>query len=180
MVPSGAFVTVDLAGVVTGLQTTTDLEAAIATELGQVPFVVRSVRVVSPDLVTALLSGQWYHYRYSARVVVQTQTAYAQLDDVRSIVFTVFYDATGSTPSGSSIVVAGGDTPPGAEPPDAGSLSWFGSWFGSLGDAIAGLGSRVAGVPADVGRAVQTDVQILIVGVVVVAAVGVAVLAWKK
>jgi len=132
-VPAGSFVTVRLTGEVFGLLFDSHFESLVSDELAQIPMGVRSVSIHSPDLVSAVLSGQWVTYRYDAVVVVQTRVEYAALDDVRAIVVHVFADQGGS------------------------------------------LFDRAVAAAAAPAGALNTDFQILIVGLVLVAAVGVAV-----
>jgi hypothetical protein len=153
-VPAGSFVTVRLTGEVFGLLFDSHFESLVSDELAQIPMGVRSVSIHSPDLVSAVLSGQWVTYRYDAVVVVQTRVEYAALDDVRAIVVHVFADQGGSLPSGSSVALTGADVQP--------------SSGGSLFDRAVAAAAAPAG-------ALNTDFQILIVGLVLVAAVGVAV-----
>jgi hypothetical protein len=158
-IPAGAFVTVTLSGQVTGVQTTSDVAEGVAGELSQADLIVRSCTVDSPNVLWALLSAQWYHYRYDATVVVQTTKAYAQLDDVRAIVVGAFYDQVGSYPTGSAVALAGGDVSPIAQT--------------SMLDQLA----SAAAAPA---AALNNDLKLLIVGAAIVASIAVAVVLSRR
>jgi len=76
----------------------TDLRSGVANAL--TPFVdVLEVAITRGSFLANVIDVQWWHWNYRAVVTLRTRSAYADADDIRSVVAGVFYQAAGAMPS---------------------------------------------------------------------------------
>lgn len=118
-VPAGAVVTVSFTGQLTSPLTFQDFASQLAAQLAQdnPPLMVRSSKIDGPDLLSAILTGQWFHYSYSATLVLQTATAAASVDDIVKQVVADVVVVSGHAPAASAIVTGGNPSPAAGDTP---------------------------------------------------------------
>lgn len=149
MLSPGTLVAVTLSSSgMTGAPTTSDLAAGVSSELSGLGLTVVSQLINAPGEVNAILTGQWLHYDFTAGLTVRVDNAdtFTAASDVAAIVAQTFQDQGATYPS----AVQGQITRTVVAPTTGGS------WLDSIAAGFSSIGS--------VGSALQTDAQLLIVG----------------
>jgi hypothetical protein len=151
MVAGGTVLTFDAQGVAGGWVPATEdaVRSDLVEQLGR-SFVVESVTVTGQGSFYELL--EW---PFVARIVVQTHEAYADVADVRSIVAHAIYEATGNMPTVGNV----------------GSQGAIGSggFFGSIADAIRGVGDSVGDAVGGATRPITQEFNFVLIAVAAVA-----------
>jgi hypothetical protein len=154
MVSAGSFVTVRVTGEVRGTignlgipLVPGDIKSGVADLLEASGLHVVAFTLAGPDIVSALVTGQWLHYSYDGSIVVQTAGAYDAASDVGAIVNNAIWQVTGILPTTSTATVS-------QRPPTAPAVT---NWWDSLTGSVT-----------TIGNALQIDAQIVLVGLILI------------
>jgi len=100
MVKANTAITVEVVGQTGGWLPIDDtaLRAGVLNRL--TPFFdVLSCTITRGSLLANVLDFQWFHWSYSAVIVIKTRVDHGDPDDIRSIIAGVFYDQGGAMPT---------------------------------------------------------------------------------
>lgn len=108
MLKAGSTVVFDVQGSTGGALPVddTDLRNAVINNLAAY-FEVLNVSITKGSMLTNILDFEWLHWNYAATVTIQTRMDYGDVEDLRGVIATAFYNGGGAVPV---VTIRGYDT----------------------------------------------------------------------